>query len=88
MCPARPGRRQDLGYSSDTAFDPGLIDFLSSADRIVHETDFGPGHTPYEKLAELPGLLRRRMRLIHFPDEFDPPSSAIAPLDEGERLAV
>jgi ribonuclease BN (tRNA processing enzyme) len=77
-----------FAYSSDTAFDPSLIDFLSSADLIVHETNFGPAHTPYEKLAELPEPLRRRMRLIHFPDEFDRASSAVVPLDEGEWLAV
>jgi ribonuclease BN (tRNA processing enzyme) len=77
-----------FAYSSDTAFDPSLIDFLSSADLIVHETNFGPAHTPYEKLAELPEQLRRRMRLIHFPDEFDRASSAIVPLDEGAWLAV
>ncbi len=43
-----------FGYSSDTAFDPGLIEFLSSADLIVHETNFGPAHSAYERLAELP----------------------------------
>jgi ribonuclease BN (tRNA processing enzyme) len=43
-----------LGYSSDTSFDPELIAFLEPADIIIHETNFGPGHTLYARLAELP----------------------------------
>ena len=39
----RAGR--SFGYSSDTAFDPDLIAFLSPADLIIHETNFGPAHT-------------------------------------------
>jgi ribonuclease BN (tRNA processing enzyme) len=77
-----------LGYSSDTAFDPELIAFLSSADLIIHETNLGPAHTPYERLAELPAELRARMRLIHFTDQFDLAASVIAPLAEGDVLAV
>src|SRR5262249_53487911 len=46
------GRR--LGWSSDTAFDPDLIAFLAQADLIIHETNFGPAHTPYASLAALP----------------------------------
>ena len=75
-----------LGYSSDTAFDPSLIDFLSAADLVIHETNFGPAHTPYEALAALPADLRARMRLIHYPDGFDASTSAIAALREGEVL--
>ena len=75
-----------LGYSADTAFDPGLIDFLSAADLIIHETNLGPAHTPYEQLAALPADLRARMRLIHYPDGFDTSGSAIAALSEGEVL--
>jgi ribonuclease BN (tRNA processing enzyme) len=77
-----------LGYSSDTAFDPSLIDFLRPADLIVHETNLGPAHTPYERLAALPEPLRDRMRLIHYPDSFDLDESAIAPLREGQQLTV
>jgi ribonuclease BN (tRNA processing enzyme) len=75
-----------VGYSSDTAFDPGLIAFLEPADLIIHETNFGPAHTPYEALAALPGELRARMRLIHYSDVFDTASSNIMPLREGEVL--
>lgn len=77
-----------LGYSSDTAFDPGLIEFLQTADVIVHETNDGPAHTPYASLAALPEALRARMRLIHYPDGFDTAGSTIAALREGEVLRV
>jgi ribonuclease BN (tRNA processing enzyme) len=75
-----------LGYSSDTAFDPELIAFLEPADLIIHETNFGPAHTPYASLAALPAALRARMRLIHYPDSFDLAGSAITPLREGDVL--
>jgi ribonuclease BN (tRNA processing enzyme) len=76
-----------LGYSADTAFDEGLIQWLSPADLIVHETNYGV-HTPYEKLAALPSDLRARMRLIHYPDEFDKAGSVIEPLAQGRRYTV
>jgi ribonuclease BN (tRNA processing enzyme) len=75
-----------LGYSSDTAFDPTLIAFLEEADLIIHETNFGPAHTPYSSLAALPVGLRSRMRLIHYPDGFDTAASNIRVLREGEIL--
>lgn len=75
-----------LGYSSDTAFDPELMAFLAPADLIIHETNFGPAHTPYAALAGLPPELRARMRLIHYSDLFDEASSAIAVLHEGDVL--
>ncbi|MBI3270801.1 MAG: MBL fold metallo-hydrolase [Planctomycetes bacterium] len=77
-----------LAYSADTAFDRGLVDWLSEADLIVHETNLGPAHTPYESLATLPEPLRRRMRLIHYPDGFDANAAAIAALREGEVLRL
>ena len=77
-----------LGYSADTAFDPDLIAFLTPADLIIHETNLGPGHTPYESLAALPAALRARMRLIHYPDAFDAEASVIPVLREGEVLSV
>lgn len=73
-----------LGYSSDTAFDPELLEFLAPADLILHETNFGPAHTPYEALAALPAELRVKMRLMHYADIFDTASSIITPLFEGE----
>jgi ribonuclease BN (tRNA processing enzyme) len=77
-----------LGYSSDTAFDPELIQFLSGSDVIVHETNYGPAHTAYSDLLSLPRDLRERMRLIHYPDGFDPAASEIACLSEGDVLAL
>jgi ribonuclease BN (tRNA processing enzyme) len=76
-----------LGLSADTAFDPALIDWLAEADLIVHETNHGP-HTPYQKLAELPAPLRARMRLIHYPDDFDVAASLIEPLVPGRIYEV
>lgn len=75
------------GYSADTDFDPGLIDWLAPADLIVHETNLGV-HTPYERLASLPADLRARMRLVHFTDFFAPTDSAIEPLTQGRRYAI
>ena len=76
-----------LGVSADTAFDPALIAWLAEADLVVHETNYGV-HTPYAKLAALPAELRARMRLIHYPDDFDPAASAIEPLRQGRRYEV
>lgn len=76
-----------LGYSADTCFDPALIEWLSAADLIVHETNFGV-HTPYQDLVALPAPLRARMRLIHYPDQFDTSGSVIEALQQGRRYAV
>ena len=76
-----------LGLSADTAFDPSLIDWLSTADLIVHETNYG-AHTPYAKLAALPEALRAKMRLVHYPDDFDVDGSAIECLRQGRRVVV
>lgn len=76
-----------LAYSADTAFDERLIAWLADADLVLHET--GPGiHTPYERLAALPPGLRARMRLIHYPDDFDTGRSVIEPLRQGARYEV
>ena len=72
-----------LGYSADTAFDPDLITWLSSADLIVHETNYGSQHTPYTELEKLPAELRAKMRLIHYPDDLDLSEPAIEPLVQG-----
>jgi ribonuclease BN (tRNA processing enzyme) len=76
-----------LGHSADTAFEPELIDWLMKADLVVHETNYGV-HTPYEKLAALPPNIRERMRLIHYPDDFDVQSSVIEPLSQGRVYEV
>jgi len=75
-----------LGYSSDTDFDPELIAFLEPAHLIIHETNPSPIHTSYSQLAALPEELRGRIRLVHYPDDFDTESSDIRPLRQGELL--
>jgi ribonuclease BN (tRNA processing enzyme) len=79
------GRR--LGHSADTAFDEGLISWLAEADLVIHETNYGV-HTPYEKLAALPAEVRAKMRLNHYPDDFELEKSAIEPLVEGRLYEV
>lgn len=74
-----------LAYSADTAFDPELIAWMAEADLLIHETNFGV-HTPLQKLADLPAELRRRMRLIHYPDTLDTTTSPIQCLRQNERL--
>lgn len=76
-----------LGYSADTAFDPSLIAWLAEADLVVHETNYGI-HTPYADLAALPAALRAKMRLIHYPDDFDRGASVIEPLEQGRTYRV
>ena len=80
-----------IGFSADTAYDPTLIDWLSPADLIVHEATnlvHTGVHTPYQQLAALPEPLRAKMRLIHYPDDFDLTGSSIEPLHEGDCLVV
>jgi len=80
-----------LGYSADSAYDPTLIDWLARADLIVHEatTVIHTGvHTPYEKLSALPESLRAKIRLTHYPDDFDLDSSVIEPLRQGRCYTV
>lgn len=80
-----------LAFSADTAFDPALIAWLDEADLVVHEATALPHsgvHTPYEKLAALPAAVRDKMRLIHYPDDFDLAASVIEPLHQGRSYAV
>ena len=77
-----------LGISSDTAFDPTLIEFLSPADLVVHETNHGPAHTAYADLLGVDADVKKRMRLIHYPDEFPIATSEIPCLREGDVLDV
>ena len=76
-----------LGYSADTAFDEDLIEWLSSADIIIHETNTG-GHTPYEKLDALPQELKHKMYLIHYPDVFNKEASTIPPLVQAKKYIL
>ena len=78
---------RSIGFSADTAYDSDLIEWLSGCDLIVHETNEGI-HTPYEKLAALSESLKRKMRLIHYPDDFDLRASAVEPLVQGQSVEV
>lgn len=78
--------RATLGWASDTAYEREHLEWLAQADLIVHEANTGPAHTPIDTLNALPADIRRKMRLIHLPDEYDPSSSDIRPLTQGEVL--
>jgi ribonuclease BN (tRNA processing enzyme) len=80
----RAGQRT-VGYSADTAFDPGLVEWLSRSDLFFHETNLGV-HTPLASLVALPERTRARMRLIHYPDFHDVEGSPIPCAREGERF--
>jgi ribonuclease BN (tRNA processing enzyme) len=78
-----------LGWSADTPFDAGLIEWLMDrADLVVHEVSPGPFHTPVESLNGLPADVRNRLRLIHMPDDFDPACTTIACLQQGQVLEI
>lgn len=80
--------KSTFGWSGDTPYEQEHIDWLSDADVVVHECNFPPAHTPIEKLNALPAELRRNMRLIHLPDDFDTSVTDIVPLREGEVLEL
>jgi ribonuclease BN (tRNA processing enzyme) len=76
-----------LALSSDTSFDPRLVEWLAEADVFLHET--GPTiHAHYDALAKLPPAVRGRARLIHYPDDFDPAGREIEALVQGRRYEV
>jgi ribonuclease BN (tRNA processing enzyme) len=80
-----------VGFSADTAYDPDLIDWLAPADLIIHEATTNARsvvHTPYHHLAALPAALRAKMRINHYPDDFDPDASAIEALRQGRCYVV
>ena len=79
---------KELGYSGDTVFDPGLIEWLAEADLFIHECGNGYMHTEYEQLMGVQPEILERMRLIHFPDRFDQSTSKIRCLHEGDWQEV
>ncbi len=81
------GGGRTLGLSADTYFDETLIAWLAESDLFFHETNHGI-HTPYELLAALPAEVRKKMRLIHYPDDFDIAQSAIEVLEQGRIYEV
>lgn len=79
---------RSIGYSCDTAFDPGMIEFLKDCDLIIHETSPGPGHTSINELMTLPAEVRNKMRLIHIPDDLDPATAPIPVLEQGRAITL
>ena len=81
-----------LGFSADTAFDPTLIEWLEPANLIIHEVtnhlDAATVHTHYSSLLKLDPSLRSKMRLNHYPDDFDHNLCNIEPLVEGRVYVV
>jgi len=80
--------RATLGWSSDTPFEQAHIDWLSEADVIVHESNTGAAHTDIEQLNALSDDLRRKMRIVHQRDDFDPSRTDITLLNEGDVLRI
>ncbi len=80
--------RRTLGWSSDTAYEAEHLEWLSGANLIVHESNVGPYHTPITSLNALPDELRAKIRLIHLPDDFDPYSTDMKVLREGDVVEV
>lgn len=78
--------RRTLGWSGDTTWDPGHVEWLSEADLIVHETSPAPAHTPVEYLEALPPEVRAKLALIHMPDGFGASDTALRLLQDGERV--
>jgi ribonuclease BN (tRNA processing enzyme) len=78
------GPGSSLGYSADTAFDPSLIEWLNTADLIIHEASSGAMHTSLQQLTTLPEAVQEKMRLIHYPDDLETGSSPIEVLRQGQ----
>lgn len=79
---------KSFGYSCDTRFDPQLIEFLSSADLIFHETNVGPGHSNYDLLKSLPAETHEKIRLVHYQDDFVEEPSQIRCARQGEIYSL
>ncbi len=81
--------RKALGYSSDTSFDPSLIEFLKDCDMIIHECDLQKEiphqgiHTGYSELLGLPEPIKQKIFLIHYPDKAKQEDSELKLLQEG-----
>lgn len=80
--------RRRLGYSADTAFDPSLIDWLADAHLIIHEAGSGFMHTALADLLTVRPAIRRKLRVIHCPDTFDPAMSPLPAMRQGTVLEV
>ena len=75
-----------VGWSADTPFESAHIEWLNQADLVVHESNLGPSHTPIESLNGLPDSIRRKIRLIHLPDDFETAKTDMRILQAGEVI--
>jgi ribonuclease BN (tRNA processing enzyme) len=82
------GGGRSLGYSADTIFDPNLVEWLAASELVIHEASGTFMHTPYAALAALPEPLRRKIRLIHCPDDFDDANSVLELLHQGQLYSI
>jgi ribonuclease BN (tRNA processing enzyme) len=82
-------RGKVLGYSSDTFFDPRLIEFFKDCDMIIHECDMQRSlphrgiHTDYNELVRLPESVKQKIFLIHYPDTATQQDSDLKLLQQG-----
>jgi len=76
--------QSSIGWSSDTGFEQAHVDWLDECGVIVHETSPPPFHTPVSDLLAQPDSVRRKIRLIHAPDDFDAASCPLPLLREGD----
>lgn len=77
-----------IGWSSDTGFEQAHVDWLAECGIFVHETSPPPFHTDIAELIAQPERIRRRMRLIHAPDEFDAAACPIPLLKPGDIVTA
>ncbi|MDX2176501.1 MAG: MBL fold metallo-hydrolase [Candidatus Sumerlaeia bacterium] len=83
--------RISLGYSADTPYDQGLVDWLSDCDLIIHEAaedEAAAIHTPLSQLERLPDELKSRIRLIHYGDDLGQEDTSMRLLREGELIEL
>lgn len=77
-----------LGWSGDTVYEQAHIEWLSDCNVIVHEANLGPVHTNIETLNSLPEDVRRKMRVTHIVDNFDPDCTDMKALEQGELIEI
>ncbi len=78
---------RSFAYSSDTPFDPEVIDFVSPADCIFHEVGDYP-HTGLDELMGLDAEIRKKMYLVHHPDSHDTRTSQMKYLHQGQLIEI
>jgi ribonuclease BN (tRNA processing enzyme) len=77
---------KSISFSSDTRLNMKLINWLGTANLIIHESNYGPGHTDWNDLNSLDKDIKNKMVLVHLPDNFD--AGSIAKAEDGMILEV